>query len=528
MKSVKKNYVLNMIYQVFLLIVPIAVTPYISRVLTEVGTGQYSYTFSITTYFTLFAALGFGYYGQRLIAGSQGNKKKQTIDFYNVVLARLVPVFIACIVFITLIAFNVYGNDYNYLMMIMLINVIAVIFDITFFFQGNEEFLKIVIRNVFIKSLSIACIFIFIKKQDDLWLYVLIQALTVLLSNISLWFYMPKYLCRIKIRELNPLKHLWPTFILFIPTIAISVYTTLDKTLIGALVKGTTEFVNKDGTVLIKKLSDIENGNYEYSEKLIKMIMTIVTSLGTVMIPRNSYKFANNDVEGVKENIYSSCRFVFLLAIPMTLGCICVASNLMPWYLGAGYEKAPTLMMLLAPLILIIGLSNVFGLQLLIPSKNDKLFIIAVTSGALVNLILNLIFIPMYFSYGAAISTVIGELVVTTLCIIFSKKYINFWIVIRNSWKYFISGFVMFIPCYILQKHLDSSIFNTFIIIISGVFIYFLILLILRDSFYLDFIKKIYRKLKGKIKKSKDVEKCDDDIDNKKVNDVDEEISDNL
>lgn len=487
-KSVKKNYILNMIYQVFLLIVPIAVTPYVSRVLTEVGTGKFSYTFSIVTYFTLFAALGFGYYGQRLVAGNQNDKYKQSVDFWNVFIARMIPVFIATLIYVILFSLNVYGSDYTYLMSIMTINVIAVLFDITFYFQGNEDFGKIVIRNVFIKTISIISIFVLVKNEDDLWLYVLIQSLTVIISNVSLWLCLPKFLSKVKFSDLNPIKHLLPTFILFIPTIAVSVYTTLDKTLIGIMVKGTEEVFTESG-IVVKNLSDIENGNYEYSEKLVKMAMTIVTSLGTVMIPRNSYKFANNDIEGVVNNIYKSCRFVLLLAIPMVLGSICVADNLMPWYLGDGYNKAANLMKILSPLILIIGLSNVFGLQFLIPAKKDKFFTISVLCGAIVNLTLNLILIPRIYSYGAAIATVVGELVVTMLCLIFSSKNIKFTKVFLPSWKYYIAGGIMFISCYFLKNILFSSIINTFFIVGVGVIIYGILLIIMRDSYIINAIK---------------------------------------
>lgn len=500
-KSIKKNYLLNMIYQVFLLIVPIVVTPYLSRVLTEVGSGQYSYTFSITTYFTLFAALGFGYYGQRLVAGHQNDKIEQSKDFWEIFIARTIPVSIALAVYILLIFLGVYGYDYTYLMIIMSINIIAVLFDITYFFQGNEEFGKIVIRNIVIKFISIISIFIFVKSQDDLWLYTLIQSLTVLCSNLSLWVYVRKFLCKISLSSLSPLKHLKPTLLLFIPTIAISVYTTLDKTLIGVLVPGVTEIIQPDGTTILRNISDIENGNYEYSEKLVKMAMTVVTSLGTVMIPRNSNRFAEKDYEGIKNNIEKSCSFVFMLAVPMTLGCICVASNLMPWYLGEGYSKAANLMMILAVLIIIIGISNVFGLQFLIPSKQDKKFIISVTVGAAVNLSLNLILIPVMYSYGAAIATVIGELVVTFLCVFFSRKYVSFGNIVRKSRKSFVSGLIMFIPCFILKIKLDSSVLNTVIIILTGIVVYFVSLIVLRDSLIIQTLFKIREKTRKIIHK---------------------------
>ena len=429
-KNVINNYAYNLLYEVFLLIVPIAVTPYVARVLGEVGSGQYSYTYSLATYFTLIASLGFTYYAQRLIASHQGDKCQQTIDFWEVVIARCVPAVITLIIYFLLLSFGIYDTKYSVLMLVLSINIFAVPFDISFFFQGNEEFGKIVLRNIVIKSASILCIFLFVKDKTDLGLYALIQSGTILLSNISLWVYIPKYLVRISIRTLHPLKHIVPTIRLFLPTIATSVYTSLDKTLIGIITK-----------------NDAENGNYEYAEKLIKMVLTILTSLGTVMSPRNSKKFADGDIEGVERNISATSNFVFFLGVPLMFGIIAVADNLIPWYLGVGYNKAANIMKILAPIVLIIGLSNVFGRQFLIPSNQDKKFTTAIVAGAGANFTLNIFLIPEFGSYGAAAATVFAELTVTCVMLIFVRKNIKINVLIRNSWKYWLSGVIMLMLC---------------------------------------------------------------------------------
>lgn len=486
-KSVKKNYIYNLIYQLFLIIVPLAVTPYVSRVLGVDGVGQYSYTYSIVTYFTLFAALGFAYYAQREIAKHQGEKKQQSIVFWEVFIARLIPVALVLIVYLFLAGFGVYGEKYNTLMLIMAINVVAVAFDVSFFLQGNEDFAKLVIRSVIIKVLGIAAIFIFVNDSDDVWVYTLIQSLTVILANLSLWLYLPKILTRVSIKELRPLRHLKPTLILFLPTIAISIYTSLDKTMIG-IITG----------------SDSENGNYEQAEKIVKMLMTIITSLGTVMIPRNSNKFKEGDIEGVRRNIYTSCKFVFFMGVPLCLGIICVADNVVPWFFGDGYDKAANIMKILSPIIIIIGLSNVFGLQFLIPTGRDKKYTAAVICGAVSNFVINIFLIYYLQSYGAAIATVIAETIVTTVMLIFIRKDINFLKILKNSFKYIIAGIVMFVPCYFMGVYLSPSIINTLLIVIVGAATYFLMLLVLRDRFFIDNVKsilnKVFRKKSGETK----------------------------
>lgn len=487
-KSVKKNYVYNVIYQLFLIIVPLIVTPYISRVLTPNGVGQYSFSYSLITYFTIFGALGFGYYGQREIAKYQDDKLNQSKIFWEVILCRLIPVSIALIINIVLCCLNVYGN-YNLLMWIFSINIVALAFDIAFFFQGNEQFGKLVFRNVIIKTLSIITIFVFVKKESDLWLYALINSIMLIVSNLSLWLYLPKVLCK-PMEKINPLRHLKGTIILFIPTIATSIYTVLDKTLIGILVPGTYTVI-EDGIEVIKKYSDLENGYYEQTEKLVKMAMTIITCIGTVMIPRNSNEISKGNYEQVKKNINISSRLVLLIGLPMVMGLIAVASNIVPWFFGNGYEKCINLFWILSPLIVIIGFSNVFGLQYLVPSGQDKKFTIALATGSIVNILLNLIFIKTWYSIGAAIATIVAECCVTIMMAIMVRKEVNILKVFLKSWKVIFASIIMFVFTFIISQYLISSIINSFIIALIGILIYGVLLVILREEFVIRVLKKI-------------------------------------
>lgn len=493
-KSVGRNYIYNLIYQLLLVIVPLIVTPYISRVLLPEGVGKYSYSYSLITYFTIFGALGFGYYAQRQIAMYQGDTEKQAKIFWEINICRLIPVLISLVLNIMLCIFNVYGA-YNNLMYIFSLNILALAFDITFFFQGNEEFKKIVIRNSIIKIISVILIFTLVKDENDLNIYALINSGLLVISNLSLWSYMRKYLIRIDIKSLKPLKHLKGTFILFIPTVAISLYTVLDKTLIGILVKDTyTEVV--DGKEVIKKYSDLENAYYEQSEKIVKIVMLIITSIGTVMIPRNTHELEIGNVEVVKKNLNTSSRIVMMIGIPLVLGLIVITNNFVPWFFGDGYDKCKTLMKILSPLIIIIGFSNVFGLQYLVPAGKSKTFAGILVVGAIINVCLNFILISRYKSYGAAIATVIAEAIITILMAIACKKEINIFKVLLNSLKYIIAGALMFGVCYFIESKLDSSILNTFIIVGIGFVVYFIALLILYDKFLYGFIKMFINKIK--------------------------------
>lgn len=489
-KSLKKNYFYNLAYQIFLLIVPLITTPYVSRVLTPEGVGQYSFSFSLITFFTLFGALGFGYYAQRAIASKQNSSYEQSKVFWEIIICRFIPVFIALLVNFILCFLKVY-KEYTNLMLIFSINIFALAFDIAFYYQGKEEFSKLVIRNFIIKLLSVMAIFLFVKSQNDLYKYATINALSVLISSISMWFLLFKYICKVRIKEIKPLRHLKGTIILFLPTIAVSIYTILDKTLIGLMIRDTYSIFDADGKEVIKKYSDLENGYYEQSEKMVKMIMTIITSIGTVMIPRNSREFSEGNYEQVRRNIFTSCSLVLLIGIPLVLGLIVISDNFVPWFFGDGYEKCIVLMKILSPLIIIIGFSNVFGLQYLLPTKKDKSFTFSLICGAVINLSLNAIFITFWWSIGAAVATVISECIVTIIMAIIIRKEINFFKVLINGWKYYLSGTVMFIVCYFVSFKMESSIINTCIIVLAGCFVYLSMLIILREKYILLAINKV-------------------------------------
>lgn len=477
-KSITKNYLYNLIYQILIIIIPIITTPYVSRVLGADGVGKYSFSNSIVYYFVLFASLGFIYYAQREIAKYQDNKKKQSEIFWEIIIVRSVSVLTALIVYFAFIVLGVFKEEYTLLMIILSINILAVAFDISFLFAGNEDFSKTVFTNTLVRILNVIAIFVFVKDRNDLWKYVLITALTLLTANASLAVYAKNFLCKIEIKNLKPIRHIKPAVILFLPTIAISVYGYLDKTMIG-IITG----------------SDFENGFYEQAEKIVKIVMTVVTSLGTVMIPRNANAFERKDMEAIRQNIYRSVRFVLLLGIPMMIGLIAVSDNMVPWFLGDGYYKSANIMKILSVLILAIGLSNVFGLQYLIPAGEDKKFTISVTGGAITNFSLNLVLIRLFKSYGAAIATIVAETVVTIIMFCFIRKNVSLRKILKSSVKYLISGIIMFVPCFIVGRILEPSIINTFIIVFIGVVVYLICLILLKDEFFFETAKRLTSRL---------------------------------
>lgn len=473
-KSITKNYIYNLIYQVLVLILPLVTTPYISRVLGAENIGIYSYTLSIVTYFILFGSLGVALYGQREIAYYQKDKKKYSIIFWEIVILRAITMTISLILFYLIF---VNGNQYQIYYKILILELIGNCIDISWFFQGLEEFKKTVIRNMIIRLISVISIFTFVKSQNDLKIYFWIYVLSTSIGNASLWLYLPKFLTKVKIKELHLFRHFKPTLGLFIPQIAVQVYTVLDRTMIGAII-----------------LDKSEVGFYDQSQKIIKLLMTIITSLGTVMLPRIANTFASGEKEKINNYMKRSFNMVFLLAFPMIFGIISVSKAFVPIFFGEGYDKVAILMNVISPIILFIGLSNVTGTQYLLPTKRQKEYTISVIIGAITNFIMNACLIWKFGAIGASIGTVIAEFTVTAVQLYFVRNDFDFKQIIKISKNYVISSIAMFIVCIIIGSVVKSNMISIIIQVIFGVGIYGVCLLALKDEFVNSIIKKVIHK----------------------------------
>lgn len=476
-KSITKNYIYNLTYQILVLILPIITTPYLSRVLGSEGIGIYSYTISIVTYFILFGSLGISMYAQREIAYIQEDKEERSKIFYEIFFLKIITLTISMILFyFTFVRNGQYSTYYK----ILLLEIISAIIDIGPFFQGMEEFKKVIKRNLIVKFISIISIFVFVKQKNDLFNFFVISVVSNFIGNISLWFYLPKYISKINIKSLNLLRHIKPTIILFIPQIATQIYTVLDKTMLGSIITNKSEV-----------------GYYEQTNKLIKLTLTIVTSLGTVMLTRIANEFARGRIEQIKNSIIKSFNFVYFLSIPIVFGIVAVAKDFIPEFLGQGFEKCITITYIISPIILLIGLSNVIGTQYLLPTHKQKQYTVSVTMGAIINLIANFILIPKFQSYGAAIGTIVAETIVTVVQINYIKKEFNIKEIIKMSIKYFIAALIMFIIILVINKTILINLvplLRVLVDIVIGVITYLMILLSLKDVFLREIIEKILNK----------------------------------
>ena len=476
-KSIKKNFIYNLSYQILLILTPLVVTPYVSRILGVQGVGLYSYAHSIVSYFVLFAVLGTTTYGQRAISYVQQEKEERSRTFWEVFIIRLLTSVITLIGYTVFVIVTASPHEL-FVYIALALNILNVIFDISWFLQGLEEFGKTALRSIIFRLVSIASIFIFVRSPSDLYLYVIFMVVYTVFGNISLWLYLPKYICPVK--GIKPFKDFKSILQLFIPTLAVQIYTVLDKSMIGWLTDGYTE-----------------NGYYEQAEKIVKVALTVVTSLGIVMIPRISRTYKEGDLKKVNSYMYRSYRFVWMMGIPIMLGLIAISSTFVPIFFGKGYEKCEILIPIFSTLTILIGLSNVTGIQYLVPIGKQNVLTLTVVIGAVVNFALNMVLIRYLSSIGAAIASVVAELCVTVAGFIYIKKTKRFalWPAFSCSWKYWIAGGAMFGIVWLIKVFLPIKAWALAVLIVSGIVVYFLGLLALRDKFFWDLLSKAVKML---------------------------------
>lgn len=347
MKTIK-NYLYNASYQLLLLILPLITAPYVSRTIGPKGIGQYSFTYSIITWFVMITNIGIAYYGDRQIAYVRNDRYKLSKTFWELQIIKIMMTIISVVLFVVFIFIY---RRYTFLLWLQAINILASMVDISWLYMGLEDFKITVTRNTLVKISSVLFIFLFIHNSNDTWLYTLVLALSVLFGNLTLWTRLRIILVPIKLSTLRPFRHLSESLLLFFPTIAPMIYLTLNKTMLGVL----------DGSTA--------TGFYTNADTLIKLILAIVTATGTVVLPKAANEYAKGRRENIKKMLYSSFDFVSFIAFPMAFGIAAIALKLSTFFYGKNFAPVGPVMMIESVVIVVIAWSNAIGIQYLLPTN---------------------------------------------------------------------------------------------------------------------------------------------------------------
>ena len=474
MKKLTINYFYNMLYQVLTLIIPIITAPYLARTLQATANGINNYTSSIVYWFTLIGMLGITLYGNKEIAKVRDNKEKLSKKFWEIFTLQFLSNLISLITFYVI--FGIANVDYKTILLIQGLSIFSVMFDVSWFYYGMENIKRVTLRNIVVKILSVISIFIFIKNPEDLALYVFLSVGFSILGQLILWLDLRHYIVFKKVHFKDAISHLKPSILLFVPQIAISIYSTLDKTMLGMIVSDVAEV-----------------GFYSKAQQFVNMFLFVITSIGTVMMPRIVNLNANNQKEEGLRYVNNAFDLVMLLAFPMAFGLAAIAPYFINWFLTPEFAKTSDLMMILCPMIIASSLTNVLGIQLLIPMEKTKQYTKSVAISAIVNFVLNLFLIKYFNSYGAAVSTIIAEYLVLIIQMIYTREYINFKSKILPALKYMLFSVIMFFAMILVGEKFGISFTTNLIQFVVGVIIYLILILVSKDKTAF----KLFRMLKS-------------------------------
>ncbi len=425
------NYIYNLLYRLSICILPLLITPYTARVLGSDGAGLYSFSSCVACYFIMFAKLGLDHYGSRSIACLRDDPKALNHAFCSIYAMQLVTSLCSIAVYVALVL-TVF-RDEQVIYWMQLLYVLSALFDVSWFFFGTERFKATTIRSLITRALVVVCVFLFVHTADDLWIYTLILSLSFLVEQVILFCLLFRHVHfeRVHWSDIRP--HIVPNLRLFFPLAVLSIYNWMDKLMVGLL--------SGNGEVAF----------YNYAESIINLPKGILLTLGTVMLPHVSRLAATKQHEEAARMLRQSMSFTCCLCCLLCFGIAAVAPVFIPLFLGPGYEATISLTMYLALVMIPLSLTDTLQNQYLVPFKQEKVYTMSVTVGAITNLILNSLLIPIWGGAGAVIGTIGASLGAFLYQMVHVRKIFSFRSLLSSLLPFMLCGTVEFLCAYSLR-----------------------------------------------------------------------------
>ena len=398
--SIKKNFILNASLSVLNVIFPLVTYPYVTRTLGPDNLGKVRFVSSFAEYFVLFSQLGIPYLGIREVAKVRDDKEK---------LSKLVQELLIINIVVSVIAYILLGVcllsipkviDNRILVIVFSLNIFIGALGLEWMYKGLEEYGYITLRSVIFKVISVIAIFLLIHNEDDYIIYGAILVLALSGSYICNFIHARKYVSFKPTGGYEFKKHIKNAMIFLGMSAATTIYLNLDSVMLGFM-KG-----------------DAEVGYYDTAVRVKNILVALITSLGAVVLPRASYYIEQGKKEEFKSVTAKALDLVWCASLPCVTYCIMFAYPIVIVLAGKEYEPSVTAMVVITPTIFLIGMSNIFGIQMLVPLGKEKSLLIAEICGAVVDLVLNAMLIPKFGATGAAIGTLVAEFIVMVIALI--------------------------------------------------------------------------------------------------------------
>lgn len=476
-KSIKTNFIMNAILTLSSFIFPILTFPYISRTLLPVGSGKVSFAASLIQYFNMFAQLGIPVYGIRICAKVRDNKEELTRTAHELLFINFIVGAFSYICLSIGLLFVPRLQEDRTLYLIMSCTILLTAIGMNWLYQALEQYTYITLRSLIFKVIAIVAMFMLVHAKEDYVIYGAISIFASSASNICNFVNVRKYIDLKPIGNYNLKRHIKPILVFFAMSCATTIYTNLDTVMLG--------FMKTDEDV----------GYYNAAVKIKSILISIVTSLGTVLLPRASYYIQQKKYNEFKLINKKALNFVALLACPLTLYFILFAKQGIFFLSGEAFTGAVIPMQIIMPTLLFVGITNVLGIQILIPLGREKIVLYSEIGGAVVDLILNLMLIPRMSAAGAAIGTMIAELVVLIIQVVALRKDAKLFFENIHFLKILIALLIATVSCaWLLGTNI--SVFTTLIVSAILFFgVYCSILIFTKEGLTIEIINQILERL---------------------------------
>lgn len=475
MGKIVNNFIYNIVYQIFILIVPIITAPYLTRVLGATNLGTYSYISSYASIISNLTLLGIYNYGVRQLAYTRDDKIKFNSNFWDIIILRVGMTLIGSIFY-----FLLSNVEFKYYILIYFPWLLAGYADLSWVFVAVEDMKWCVLKNFMAKIITVVGIFVWVRTSEDTWKYIALLSFSTLFANLSLLPQIKKYIGLPQINFKNLKQHLKGTIILFLPSMASLIYLQIDKIMIEAITGAMDEI-----------------SFYDQAEKIVKIPMTFITVLSTVMMPRMANEFAKGHTQKIKAYMSKIGSFSLAISLPMIVGLMSVSKQFIPWYLGNDYTPTAIAIIIIAPMILSNALAGISGSQYFVATNQLNVVIWSNVSAAILNILANAILIPRYGYIGSAIASIFASYKIVVIQYVRLSKEIEIKELLHDFPRYLVTASMMGAVIFILTRHMPASALTTFTQIIIGLLTYGILLLLEKDTF----LKDVLLILKNRIRK---------------------------
>lgn len=476
-RSLKLNFLLNTTRTALSFLIPLVTFPYVSRVLGPEGIGKVEFANSIVSYFVLLTGLGIPIYGSREIARQRDNLETRSRVVWELtavllatsicgylvyfLLAGIVPAFRRELLLFLIVSPSIFLSDFSY----------------EWVYQGLEDQVYITARYILVKILQVAAIFLLVRSRENYHIY---AAITVGMNSVSTVFnivHLRKYISFVPIKSLSVRRHIKPVLFIFASVVATSIYTNLDVTMVGFF------------------CGDEKVGLYTAANRIVRIVISVVTAFSAVVVPRIENSLKNGDTENYRRYINLSLNYILILAVPCCLGVVALADDIILIFAGAEFAPSVLSMRLLSPIIVIVGLAYFVGLQLLYPHREEWKYTVAVSVAAVANALCNFLLIPRFAQNGAIAGTLVAEGTGLLIQIVFARKYIaETELMSLNTLKYILAGLIMFAAVSIVPEF-ENRILHCALCVILGASVYGAGLLLMKEKLAQEIINKIEKTL---------------------------------